>query len=194
MSNKIQFKSRKEVTEYLKTKGIDTSNWSEVKWLSINKGQADIHMMAVAEAIYDAWNEADFKKLNPGEWHIPFGDQIDLSHSSLDVYKSDTGLTSEELTLLKVKIAIARCARLSYQTLGDDPKIDYLADLKLYNDLRGDRHWSPFEHVAKVMNEDEYMICAKTIINKEGFFEQHYGWLANFRGWIQQRCLLENAI
>lgn len=49
--NKINFKSRKEVTEFLSIKGIDTSNWSEEKWLSINKGQSEIHMMTLAECM-----------------------------------------------------------------------------------------------------------------------------------------------
>lgn len=49
--NKIQFKSRKEATIFLAEKGIDTSNWDDLQWLHINKGQADIHMMFLAEAI-----------------------------------------------------------------------------------------------------------------------------------------------
>ena len=71
MSNIQRFSSRKEVTEFLSTKGIDTSNWSEEKWLAINKGQAEIHMMALAESIYDVVNESTPRKLSPNEWHIP---------------------------------------------------------------------------------------------------------------------------
>ena len=44
-----KFKTRKEVTVYLKTKDIDTSKWTEEKWLSINKGDAEIHIMDLAE-------------------------------------------------------------------------------------------------------------------------------------------------
>ena len=72
MGNIQRFSSRKEVTEFLSTKGIDTSNWSEEKWLSINTGQAEIHMMALAEAIWDAVNESTPRELKAGEWHIPF--------------------------------------------------------------------------------------------------------------------------
>ena len=71
MSNLKRFSSRKEVTEFLKEKGIDTSNWSEEKWLSINKGMAEIHIMDLAECIYDAMNESTPKQLKSGEWHIP---------------------------------------------------------------------------------------------------------------------------
>ena len=77
MSNTKRFSSRKEVTEFLKEKGIDTSNWSELDWLQINKGQAEIHMMDLAEKIYDAMNESVPKKLKAGEYHIPMIEVIE---------------------------------------------------------------------------------------------------------------------
>ena len=70
--NKITFKSRKEASEFLKEKGIDTSNWSEEKWQSINKSQAEIHIQALAEAMLDAMNESTPKQLEEGEFHLPF--------------------------------------------------------------------------------------------------------------------------
>jgi len=45
--------------------------------LQHNKGMAEIHMMALAEAIYDSWKESTPKQLKAGEWHIPFEDKID---------------------------------------------------------------------------------------------------------------------
>ena len=77
MSNIKRFSSRKEVTEFLKEKGIDTSNWSEEKWLKLNKGQAEIHMMSLAEEIYDAMNESTPKQLKSGEYHIPMIEVIE---------------------------------------------------------------------------------------------------------------------
>jgi hypothetical protein len=61
--NKVTFKSRKEATKFLKEKGIDASNWTEEKWLSINKSQAEIHIQAIAEAMWDAMNESTPKQL-----------------------------------------------------------------------------------------------------------------------------------
>ena len=71
MNNIKRFSSRKEVTEFLKEKEIDTSNWSEEKWLSLNKGHAEIHIMMLSEAIYDAIQESNPKVLQEGDWHIP---------------------------------------------------------------------------------------------------------------------------
>jgi hypothetical protein len=173
-------------------------NMTTLERLKCNKGQADIHMMAVAEAIYDAWNEADFKELAPGEWHLPYGDQIDDFELKNIIFNDSTLEHGDFININtlpeKIKISVARCARLSYQTLGDEPKMDYIADLKLYNNLKQSGHWSPFEHVAKAMSPYDWKQCVKTVINQENNFEVQHGWLANFRGWIQQRAELENLV
>lgn len=173
---------------------------STLERLKVNRGQADIHMMALAETIYDAWNEADFKELSPGEWHLPFGDQIDfeeLEKTLVFLNPIAPIMTGKEMRAdirqAMLEICVARCARLSYQTFGDNPRIDYAADLRLYKDLKQSGHWSPFEHIAYAMSPDIWRQCIKTIINKEGQFQQEQGWLANFRGWVQQRAILENA-
>lgn len=70
--NKLTFKSRKEATQFLKEKGIDTSNWTEEKWQSINQSQADIHIQAIAELMWDEINLSIPKTLKSGEYHLPF--------------------------------------------------------------------------------------------------------------------------
>ena len=77
MSNIKRFSSRKEVTEFLKEKGIDTSNWSEEKWLQLNNGQAEIHMMMLSEKIYDCIQESIPIQLKQNEWHIPMIEVIE---------------------------------------------------------------------------------------------------------------------
>ena len=48
------FKSKKEASkEFLEKGNINTSTWSELDWLKLNKGQAEIHMMMLSEKIYD---------------------------------------------------------------------------------------------------------------------------------------------
>lgn len=147
-------------------------------WLNINKGQADIHMMALAEAMYDAYNEGTPKLLQPGEWHIPFGDNIDRT-LLIDSFPN------QPLQELAIKIAVARCARVSYTVVGEEGKpINYENDLKLYDRLASSEHWSPFEHVGRAMTKDEYN--SRLHIANYG---QH-GWSGNFKGFIQYRKLL----
>ena len=106
------------------------------------------------------------------------------------------------------KIATARAARISYTTLGDNPKIDYEADIKLHDRLLESKHLSCFEHCAKVMSGDEYYSFVKgeiptyreedgTIFNQECYPKElentdRFGWCNNFRGFIQYRYLIEN--
>lgn len=97
----------------------------------------------------------------------------------------------KEIDSMKHKISIARCARLSYQTLGDNPVIDYEKDLELYDVLSKSGHWSPFEHVARVMTDDEYHYYAHTKPLNGGVYTER-GWCRNFKGFIQYRELLDN--
>lgn len=99
---------------------------------------------------------------------------------------------------IMLKIATARCARISYETLGDEPKIDYEADIKLHDRLLTEGHMSPFEHCARVMTTYEYetYLNGQLHLNEEGRIEETspnlFGWCRNFKGFIQYRHLVEN--
>ena len=157
--------------------------------LKHNKGQAEIHMGALAEAMWDAMNESTPKELEEGEWHIPFGDKIVEDDLLPILYKvnADPG----EMTFQKMKIATARCARLSYMTF--DGEIDYEKDLKLHDTLLESQHMSPFEHCARAMSEEEYDKFFKGEI-PNSFVNNPFGlgWCNNYKGFIQYRYLIEN--
>ena len=53
------------------------NNYSDLDWLKLNKGQAEIHMMDLAEKIYDAMNESTPIQLKENEWHIPMIEVIE---------------------------------------------------------------------------------------------------------------------
>ncbi len=172
-------------------------NFTDLDWLKINKGQAEIHIQALAEAMYDAMNESTPKELKAGEWHIPFGDRIDES-KIVDILSED-GVRGnywgykEEMDY-KIKISTARCARLSYMTF--DGEIDYEKDLKLHDRLLESQHMSPFEHCARAMSDEEYYSYVKgESVSEKGarnrFTNRHYGWCRNFKGFIQYRHLIE---
>lgn len=196
--NKVTFKSKKEASELLKEKGIDTSNWTEEKWQSINKSQAEIHIQAIAELMWDAYNESAPKELKAGEWHIPFGDQFDLEMLQ-DVMGLDHSVEDvddpEDIQRYKVMVATARCARISYETLGDNPKIDYKADIKLHDILVQNGHASPLEHCAKAMSDEEYgsYYSGKGANENWTGKEINKGWCRNFKGFIQYRAIVEES-
>lgn len=177
-------------------------------WLSINDGQSEIHMMALAEAMYDAMNESAPKQLKAGEWHIPFGDTFNkdggkFTRYLMDKWKNQQAPTDGNLKE-RIKIATARCARVSYTVVGEEGKEpNFENDIKLHDTLATSGHWSPFEHCARAMSDEEYYSFVKGTVDSnldvDGFItiEAHtnvniFGWCNNFRGFIQYRYLLEN--
>lgn len=209
-SNARTFKSKKEVIEFF---GLSQEQSDVQDWLSNNKGMAEIHIMDLAEKMYDAYNESIPTSLKEGEWHIPYGDNIDKKALKEYLFESTGEIHNRTIDLQKsiLKIAIARCARLSYQTLGDNPTIDFKKDIELYEVLLNSKHMSPFEHLGRVMTETEYMSNVRgdlfEFVSKDTdgelfyreIFEQHlteeqkqcFGWNKNLRGFIQYRSLVE---
>lgn len=164
--------------------------------LKLNKGMGEIHIMDLAEKMYIALEDSTPKILSGGEWHIPFGNDFneekveDILRGMHDIRKYGFWGDSE-INELKAKIATARCARLSYQTLGDNPVIDYKKDLALYEVLKASGHFSPFEHVSQCMTEKEYLAFSRTYPNDVGLIITSHGWCLNFRGFKQLRYFLQ---
>lgn len=180
-----EFRSRKDMINYankqISGQGEFLKTYDELTWLKANKGQAEIHMMALAEKMWDAYNESIPKELKAGEWHIPFGDDIDYSKFYKIIEMKETqNLTPQEVS---IRIATAMCARVSYTVVGEEGKeSNYENDIKLHDRLAESGHWSPFEHCAKAAtyNLDE---ISKDFIG---------GFSGNFKGFIQYRKTFGN--
>lgn len=125
---------------------------------------AEIHIQEAAYKVLEALNKSIPVVKGLGEYHIPFGDRFDLD--KVNVVMEQTNLPMPEVM---IRIAIARCARVSY--LNFEGKDDYAADIRLFDRLSEAGHMSPFEHVAVAMNN-----------------HNHYG---NFVGWKQYRQFLD---
>ena len=186
-------KSWKELMNWYGTGQINAGDFDTeniVERLQYNKGQAEIHMQALAEAMYDAYNESTPKELKEGEWHIPFGDKI--SDGELRDYfynvedNPDPSFIDYQET--KLKISTARCARLSYMTF--DGKVDYEKDIKLHDTLLESHHASPFEHCCRVLTKEEYNILGKMVLHPENGYVFENGWVDNFKGFISYRRIL----
>lgn len=211
------FKSKKDAIKFfdadeeieLNSGTVLLKNLSDIEWLKLNYGQADIHMMALAEAMWDAKNESIPKQLEEDQWHIPFGDQIDYIDICKDIDKKlfDQLLVEgmarynpKEIEEKVIKIATARCARISYTVVGEEEKItDYQKDIELHDRLIKSGHYSPLEHCAKVMNEEEYNSYSKCYPNYREFTnhkefmgqDEEFGWCRNYKGFIQYRELID---
>lgn len=126
----------------------------DLGWLELNVGYGEIHIMLLAEKIYDALRNNSPIRLNDGDWHVPFGDNLDEDRIIKDFDVEINESTSDVIDRVKIKIATARCARVSY--LNFNGKDDYLADVKLFDMLKNRKHASPFEHCQRAMTDEEF--------------------------------------
>lgn len=194
-----EFRSKKDAIKFANT--IAPGRLPDIEdtlaWLKASQSSAEIHIQALAEAMWDARNESTPKQLKPGEWHIPFGDQMDPSMLHFLSYDGDHQ-TEEELKKAiisnKLKIAVARCARLSYMTF--DGEINYEKDIALHDQLLASKHASPFEHVARCMTNNEFNQFVKGWREEDKGFDwlkkESLGWCNNLRGFIPYRYIIEN--
>lgn len=141
---------------------------------------AQPEIQRLAEEIREAMKNSKPQVLHPGEWHIPFEDFL----------PSDTSLEN------KLKVSVARCARISYNNF-ETNSIDINKDIDLYERLvvQEPLHASPAEHQARVPTETELDFFSSQYISREvGKFTYHKGkYISNLNGFIQLRKLIENG-
>lgn len=192
-SETYNFKSWKELVNLIESTSdnkdyIDTwKNESVLGRLQHNKGQAEIHMMALAEVIYDAVNESTPRKLAPGQWHIPFYDQI--TDLLLDELAEDEAAFIPDEKIAKISVAMA--AHTSYTIVSGDVVKSSEKWLELHDRLLSQNppHSSPMEHCARVMFNNEYNNNVKGDTSKPS--NSIYGWCRNYKGFIQYRDMIE---
>ena len=177
--------------ENLKRLEANKDNW--IFKMQHSLSAAEIHIQALAEAMWDAYNESKPKQLNPGEFHIPFGDNINDDEILQKIAKKEEVSRLETANDIyqyyAIKIATARCARLSYMNF--EGKIDYKKDIALHDQLLAAKHASPFEHCCRVLTEEEYNTLGKMVLNPKNGYVFENGWVDNFKGFISYRRILK---
>lgn len=173
-NEKKSFRSKVDMLDYI-------SGFDQLKFEYENVGQGEIHIMELAERMWDSMKDSEPSFLKEGEWHIPFGDKLDENRLH-EVCRASGYVFDKEIA--KVKIATARCARVSY--LNFNGKDDYNADIKLHGILSKSGHWSPFEHCARAMTKEER---DNNLVIQDGVVTS--GVSGNFRGFIQYRKMFK---
>jgi thymidylate synthase ThyX len=173
------------LTKQIVNRGLEAYMWHTViitacdfeNFISLRAHEAaEIHIQKLAFLMLDELNNSTPKLLQPGDWHIPFGDKMDeeqLKQLLPKVQPDSVNWYLDAIQELKVKVATARCARVSYTVVGEEGKPDnYDADVKLHDRLLSMGHLSPFEHCAQCTDEEK--------------------WFGNFYCWKQYRKILPN--
>lgn len=133
---------------------------------------ADPTLRALARKAFDQLNGSMPKLLKPGEWHLPFADD--------EQTKQECANTSD-----LIKISVARCARLTYESFETKNRSTLEDDIKLFDKLLRSKHFSPMEHQATPnLSMSEYDTNA---FGSE--VRYNYGGNLGFN-WIQYRKIL----
>ena len=166
---KHTFKSKKEFIDYVP----HAKDWDALSFLLVNKGQAEIHIMDLAEKIYDAFNESTPRQPHSGQWHIPFEDKI---------CDFNITLSNEEL----VKISTAMAAHTSYTTVGNESVKSYEKWIELHDRLlsQDPPHSSPMEHCCVCVTDEDY---------NKSFKGEEKGWFRNYKGFKSYRQIIEES-
>ena len=145
-----KFKSKKDLKKDVYSDDID--NYNVIEWLTINKGQAEIHIMDLAEKIYDAMNESTPEQLQSGEWHIPFKDKINDKEQ----------LRSIQLTTNPLKEGIYTIGEGSFIVrTGRGGMLDY------FNTIQSELGIDPFESIKVMISTAMAARTSYTIIGEE---------------------------
>lgn len=162
-----------------------TAGWLNFFGLRLDHAaQAEIRVLA--EACWKVWNESRPKRLEPGQWHLPFVEQDDLDNFDAEVCLGE----NEEVLQGLIKISVARCARLSYLSFETGRRSTIEEDLALYDRLINARpiHASSAEHQATPDIFRDDLLSG----------EMRYGWERTDEagnlgpGWRQYRKMLPN--
>lgn len=157
---------------------IDTlftaTEWSNFFTLRIHEA-AEPHIRLLAECMKQAMDESTPKLLLHDEWHLPY-----VSDEEREEHR---GLMIDPISPL-IKLSVARCAHLSYETVEGTPLGKEQAE-RIYDKLLGSQpvHASPAEHQA---TPDRSSSRGPLRVRQWERPSRH----GNFVGWLQFRKMI----
>lgn len=132
---------------------------------------AQPEMRRAAEMIRDAIAESKPRVLRAGEWHMPFVDvHVDFENAKYE--REQFWITMKDDPFLWQKLSAAECARISTMRAHNNGPFPMEKALTLTNKLLSSAHFSPFEHQAQALANDQRV--------------------ANLRGWRSFRSTIPN--
>lgn len=155
---------------------VTSTEWGNFFNLRCNSNTVQPEFVMLANKMKEAMQAYGPKRLKEGEWHLPYIDQ------AAGWYFSNGIIVTKEEAIMH---SAAACAQVSYRTLDmSTEKVNRIVQ-KLTD--RSDPHLSPFEHQALVPKDiPQQWQNGMTHVDVNGQY-----WSGNFRGWIQNRQLME---
>lgn len=141
---------------------------------------AQPEMQDLANAIRLVRERSRPNKLNPGEWHLPYVDQLEEYIAVINFLADNQSLVLTPLEVMK-RLSVVRCARVSYRPHNGEPG-SVATDLDRYDSLVNSSpvHASPAEHQATPDTRHDLLAGEWSNADLHG----------NLTGWVQLRkCL-----
>ena len=158
-------------------------------WRGINKGQAEVHFMDLAEKMYDCYNESVPEILQPDQWHIPHKDKMMTLEQFAEyctINKIDNnGSIYDRFIEYQLKMSVALTARTSYTTIDDENELSIEKAQQIYDKCTSNGHWSTCEHIGQVLNQWAFNNNTKNCTLK--------GYVDNFEGFRSLRNILQSS-
>jgi thymidylate synthase ThyX len=150
---------------------VSATEWSNFFNLRCNP-LAHPALRNTAEAMREAMAASTPSPITYGEWHLPYFDAA----RDADVAPAD-----------RVKVCVARCARVSYLT--HDGIRDPSKDIALADSLLANGHMAPLEHVARpaTPTDIDQVVAQQSQAVIVGPSNPAKHFVGNFRGWVQYR-------
>lgn len=150
----------RQIEPYLHVSVVATATepgWLNFFGLRLDRA-AQPEIRALAEAAWVAWNGSNPRRLEPGQWHVPYADDRETDEDLAARYPVDE-LTGPPIwfsrftcfaTEVRVRVSTARCARTSYLSFATGRRSTIDEDVRLHDELmsRAPLHASPAEHQA----------------------------------------------
>lgn len=157
------------------------TEWDNFLALRDHEG-AQPEIQAVARSIKRAFEASTPAELEHGQWHLPLVTREELAVS---LPFGDHALETAK------KVSASRCARISYDRFDEEPLEKTIERAEV---LMGNGHFSPFEHVARPMVDDDVAEGSWAMGVEPAHSSPMPGtyFCGNFRGWVQFRKEIAN--
>lgn len=151
---------------------------------------------AMMQELQELYEVQEPKRLSPTNWHLPLVNEEDIGLATSIAKELEPTLWEDRavaaIERILIKVSVGRCARISYLT--HEGERDLRADVGLHDSLLSSGHMSPFEHVARPIQEEDYSDDKLPLSVHHRYLRDpqpiplfRETFCGNFRGWVQYR-------
>lgn len=170
---------------------LSSTDWNNYLALRDHE-DAQPEIIMVAQTIRSALAASKPKLLQPGQWHLPYIEDLDYENAARHLHDVERAFSKENQINLLKKISAARCARLTIKPFDGDGS--FPAELERYRRLVESRpvHASPTEHQATPDTRSHYEVTKILGDGSRELISSGLDWdnrreQGNFTGWRQAR-------